>query len=69
MIYSANPQSRPVLIIVSAHVVRPYVSFQNLAKQNKFHGKTMFTTGETVDLAEWIIDDSCLISFVIAKKD
>ena len=27
----------------------------------------MFTTGETMGLAEWIIDDSCLI-FVAAKK-
>ena len=23
--------------------------------------KTMFTTGETVGLAEWIIDDFCLL--------
>ena len=41
--------------------VRTYVpTFQNLAKQNKFQAKTMFTTGETVGLAEWIIDDTCL---------
>ena len=34
--------------------VRPSVpTFQNLAKQN--HVKTMFTTAETVGLAEWII--------------
>ena len=24
----------------------------------------MFTTGETVGLAEWIIDDTCLILFL-----
>ena len=31
-------------------------TFQNLAKQNKLLAKTMFTTGETVGLAEWIIE-------------
>ena len=36
-------------------------TFQNLAKQNK--AKTLFATGETVGLAEWIIDDTCLVSF------
>ena len=44
--------------------VRPSVrpsDFQNLAKQNKFQSKTMFTTGETVGLAEWIIDDTCVV--------
>ena len=30
-------------------------TFQNLAEQNKFQVKTMFTTGEIVGLAEWII--------------
>ena len=60
MIHSANPQSRPVGIIVFAYVVRPSVpTFQNLAKQNKV--KTMFATGKTVGLAEWIIDDTCLV--------
>ena len=62
LIYLADPQSRPVVIIVFAHVVRPSVpTFPNLAKQNKFLAKTMFTTGETVGLAEWIIDDSYLV--------
>ena len=40
-------------------------TFQNLAKQNKFQAKTMFTTSETVGLDEWIIDD---IQFVFALK-
>ena len=58
-----RPQSWPVGIIVFTHVVRPSVrmsvpTFQNLAKQIK--AKTMFATGETVGLAEWIIDDPCL---------
>ena len=49
-----DPLGRPtvtVVIIVFPHVsVCPYVSmyvptFQNLAKQNKFQAKTMFTSG------------------------
>ena len=69
LIHSANPQSRPIGIIVFAHVVRlyirPYVpTFQNQAKQNDV--KTMFATGATVGLAEWIIDDKFyLFSFSI----
>ena len=62
VIHSADPQSWQVVIIVFAHIAHPSVpSFQNLAKQNKFQVKTMFTTGETVGLAEWIIDDTCLV--------
>ena len=38
-------------------------TFQNLAKQSK--AKTMFATGETVGLAEWIIDDTCLVIFTV----
>ena len=37
-------------------------------KQNKFQAKTMFTTGETVGLAEWIIDDPCLLFCVLFAK-
>ena len=33
----------------------------NLAKQTKFQAKTTFTTGETLGLAKWIIDDTCLV--------
>ena len=56
MNYSADPQSLPVGVIVFANVVRTSVRphFQNLEKQNK--AKTMFAIGETVSLAEWIID-------------
>ena len=54
LIHSADPQSRLVGIIVFAHVVRPSVpTFQNLAKQNK--AKTIFATGETMGMAEWIM--------------
>ena len=62
LIHSAAPQSRPVVIIVFTHVVRTQVpTFQNLAKRYKFQVKTMFITGEIVGLAEWIIDDTCLV--------
>ena len=67
LIHSAYPQSRLVVIIVFTHVIRPSVpTFQNLARQNKFQVKTMFTTGETVDLAEWINDDTCLVLFLFS---
>ena len=64
LIHSANPQ----LITAGntsmfSHMlsVRPSVpTFQNLAKQNKFQVKTMFTTGDIVGPAEWIIHDTCL---------
>ena len=49
-IHSANPH---VVTACRNHC------FQNLAKQNNV--KTMFATGETVGLAEWIIDDTCLV--------
>ena len=58
LIHVADPQSRPVVIIVFTHVVRPHFSIQN-----KFQAKTIFATGETVGLAEWIIDDPCLVFF------
>ena len=59
LIHSANPQSRPVGIIVFAHIVRPSVStFQNITIQNKV------AIGETVGLAEWIIDDTCLVAIL-----
>ena len=35
-------------------------TFESLAKQNKFQ---VFATGVTMDLAEGIIDDSCLVTF------
>ena len=41
---------------------RPSVPiFQNLSKLNTFQAKTIFASDETLDLAEWIIDDACLV--------
>ena len=49
------------------HTCSPSIlpTFQNLAKLNKFQAKTMFTTCETVGLAEWIIDDTCLVLLLL----
>ena len=60
LIHSADPQSRPVVIIAFAHVVRsyirPYVHVRpHFSKQNKIQAKTMFST---LGLAERIIDDT-----------
>ena len=61
LIHSANPQSRPVAIIVSGHVS----TFQNIAKQNKLQMKIIIATGGTVGPAEGIIDDTCLVILFI----
>ena len=69
LIHSACPQSRGVVVIVFAHVAvhRTVPNFQNLPKQNRFQEKTMFTTGETVGMAERIIDDTWIQKFFFAK--
>ena len=63
LIHSANPQSRPVGIIVLAQVVRPSVRTPLFKSSKTKQQKTMFAIGETVGLAEWIIDDTCLVYF------
>ena len=51
LIHEADPQSRPLVIIVFAYVVRtyvrPYVRL-HFSKPNKFQAKTMSATGEVV---------------------
>ena len=42
-----------------------FPTFQYLGKENKFQVKTMFTTGKIVGLAERIIDDTCLVIFIV----
>ena len=63
LIHSANPKSRPVGIIVFTRClsVRPSPLFKS--RKTKLQ-KTMFTTGVTMGLAEWIIDDTCLVKIV-----
>ena len=62
LIHSANPKSWPVGIIVFVHVVRPYVRHSPLFKSRKTkQQKKIFATVVTMGLAEWIIDDTCLV--------
>ena len=65
LIHSAEPQSRPIVISVFAHVVRFYVrpQFSKSRKNITNFKRKQFTTGETVGLAKWIIDDTCLVFF------
>ena len=68
LIHSADPQSRSVGIIVFAHVrpsVRPLFSKSSKTKQSE---NNVFP-GETVGLAEWIIDDTCLVETIFGKND
>ena len=58
LIHSANPQSRPVGIIVFAHVVRPYPLFKSSKTKQK---NNVRHCRESVGRAEWIIDDTCLV--------
>ena len=55
LIHEADPQSHCFLTCRPSSV-RPHFS-----KQNIFQTKTMVATSETVGLAEWIIDDTCLV--------
>ena len=66
LIHETDPQSWQVMIIVFTHVVRPSARphLSKIAKQNKFQAETMFPTGATVGLAEWIIEDTVLSSFI-----
>ena len=44
-----------------SHILSVRTHFSKYSKTNKFQARTMFTTGETVGLAEWIIDDTSLV--------
>ena len=71
LIHEADPTvaRRLIVIIVFAHVVRSYArpSVPTFQKQNNCQAKTMFATGETVCLAEWIIDDTWLVIIVVRR--
>ena len=64
-----DPRGRPTVTASIDHCFRT-CAFESLSvrphfSQNKtnFQVKTMFATGETVSLAEWIIDDPNLVNF------
>ena len=67
-----DPLGRPAITGSSDHCFRtcpsvcPYVR-SNSSKTKQ--PKTMITTGETVGLAAWIIDDTCLLFYVFMKKN
>ena len=59
LVHKDKSQSRLVVITIF-YTWRLYVlTFQNLAKQSKFQVRIVIVIGWTVDLAEWIIDDTC----------
>ena len=61
LIHSAYPKSRPVGIIVFAHIVRPSPLFKSRkTKQQKANVRYWHDYGS----GEWIIDDTCLVTSV-----
>ena len=63
LIHSAHPQSRQVVITIFTEVVRTCVrSHFSKSRKNKTKVKILIATGVTVGLAEWIIDDNCLVT-------
>ena len=70
-----DPRGRPTVMAVSDHYFRTCClsvpTFQNLTKQNNCQSRIVFATGETVGLAEWIIDGThvlYLIAFPVKKQ-
>ena len=62
-----DPRGQPTVTAGSDHCfhtccpsVRPHFSQSSKTKQQK----TMFATGVTVGLDEWIIDDTCLVLLI-----
>ena len=66
LIHSANPKSRQLGIIVFARTC-PSVCPSPLFKSSKKQQKTMFATGVTMGLAEWIIDDTCFVHVMLRE--
>ena len=66
-----DPLGRPTVMASKDHCFRtccPYVRPSPLFKSRKTkQQKTMFATGVTMGLAEWIIDDTCLVFSFIWK--
>ena len=52
------------MLSVRPSVLRPHWKFSKTKQQ-----KTMFGTGETVGLAEWIIDATCLVGLLVFDKN
>ena len=64
--FISDPLGRPTVMAGGDHCFRTCCSFISLGqKQNKFQAKATLTTSETVGLAEWIIDDTCLVHDIL----
>ena len=64
LIHSADPQSQPVVIIIFTHVVRTCLRAYAKSSKTKnqiYQVRRMCITGESVGIAERIIDDTCLV--------
>ena len=63
MIHAADPQSQ---IIVFAQVVRPYVHphFSKSSKTKQIPSEDNVNYYKTVGMAEWIIDDTCIMKAI-----
>ena len=59
-------QFRPEVITILTHIVHTSVRQSPLSKSIKTN--QIFTAGRYCGLAEWIIDDSCLVTFNIFSK-
>ena len=57
-----RPKSRPVMINIFTHAVRPSVRPKTL-------NQATIPAGRDCGLAEWIIDDSCLVIFSLLLAD
>ena len=70
-----DPRDRPTVTAGSDHcfrTCRPLVRTSDPTfhkKKNKFQAKTMVATDETVRLAEWIIDDTCLVHSAVVLTE
>ena len=70
-VFIIDPRGRPTVATGSDHcfcTCRPSVRKSPRSKHNKFQAKTLFATGETVGLVEWIIDDTCLVLLSSVRK-
>ena len=66
-----DPRGRSIVTVGSDHYFPKFRSFvptfQNLTNQNKIQVNIVLTTGGTVGLAEWIIDNSFLVNILYSS--
>ena len=70
-----DPRGLPTVTASSDHYFHSWclsvcpsvLTFENLAKPNKFQVRIVIITGDTVGLAEWIIDSMAHMSCIIIR--